>query len=126
MEEAKHSLSNYRGSLHFWGLLQVRRGFGLPGGLQVVFQVGIVGGEAAELPVVVAQAVSHAMALVVALRGLGAEARGRGHDLGYLRALPREICPFVVGFAPSGISIACRQIAAYMPLPCRPVVRFPL
>ena len=49
-----------------------RRGFGLPGGLQVVFQVGIVGGEAAELPVVVAQAVSHAMALVVALCGLGA------------------------------------------------------
>lgn len=33
-----------------------------------------MGGEAAELAVVVAQAVGHSMALVVALRGLGAEA----------------------------------------------------
>lgn len=35
-------------------------------GLQVVFQDGIVGGEAAELAVVIAQAVGHAVALVVA------------------------------------------------------------
>lgn len=84
-----------------------------------------MGGETAELAVVVAQAVGHAVALVVALRCPGAETGGRCHDLGYRRALPRDICPFVVGFALSRISIACRQIAATVPLPCRLVVCFP-
>lgn len=35
-------------------------------------------------------------------------------------------CPFVVGFAPSGILIACRQIAASMPPPAVLSFVFPL